>query len=600
MTTQSDMMRETTYEGNFLLQVASTSIRVHLNNSGNTDDISGNDKGKEEDDESLIFIQERGHQRHNIKDIAATEHNATTNASQHQDETPHHQEQYLKHEDETPHHQEHHVKHAQAAPAKKAPEHHTDDHQKHQKHEAPKGEHPGPTHGEHHDHVHGGAHGGHKMDPTDVAIAATLSCTILFIMGLFYLLNHPREQMRRYAYETVNATISIFSGILLFQGCHDVLETYVTRDMHLGFQFLANLLHMLIWLTVMQLTLALFAGILGPNIHKPRSFTSMMLNIKCWGVLLSHITGFASLNAWGTLQQARFFQTRSMVIEFLVVPVAAVFLMITEKITKSIRLWVALRDDQKQDRYEAAWDEETQEAENEVMGFTVSFLVIQVFRGVISGVMPTPDGEELSRTVSRHNTVQVLQLLGVAVVCVLSIIVVMHGKMHRGWTGRFFLSMVTATCMGFAWSIFFASMWYLGQFPFLANSIILLSVVQAVSLSVASFITIFILDWLAEKDWTVEEVDKDIEKIIVGIGMLVGFSWEQCFHHATHAVSHSMHMAATGKLMLSIVCLVIIVPAWRFYMLPMVIHEGWRFGFVPNEANMQKAMDHLKVHSFED
>lgn len=138
-------------------------------------------------------------------------------------------------------------------------------------------------------------------------------------------------------------------------------------------------------------------------------------------------------------------------------------------------------------------------------------------------------------------------------------------------------------------------MWYLGQFPFLASSIVLLSVVQAVVLSVLSFAMIFALDWLEAQDWTGEEADKDIASIIGGIGMLVGFSWEQCFHHATHVISHEVHMPAVGKLLLSILCLIIIIPAWRFYMLPMVIHEGWRFGFVPEETVVQQALDHLKA-----
>jgi len=229
------------------------------------------------------------------------------------------------------------------------------------------------------------------------------------------------------------------------------------------------------------------------------------------------------------------------------------------------------------------------------MGFTVAFLTVVSFRGFISGRIPSVSGVELESTVSTHSILEVCELFGVAVLCIILIIVVMHGKMTRGWDGRLFLSMVTATCMGFAWCIFFASFWYLGTFPLLAESLVLLSVAQAVGLSVLSFVTIFALDWLGEMDWTGEEVDKDIAQIIGGLGMLVGFSWEQCFHHATHVVSHHVHMPAMGKLFLSITCLLIIVPAWRFYMLPMVIHEGWRFGFVAEETACRKALEHLKA-----
>merc|ERR1719350_904301 len=38
------------------------------------------------------------------------------------------------------------------------------------------------------------------------------------------------------------------------------------------------------------------------------------------------------------------------------------------------------------------------------------------------------------------------------------------------------------------------------------------------------------------------------------------------------------------KLPLSILCALLVVPAWRLYMLPMIVHEGWRFGFVASHA----------------
>lgn len=450
--------------------------------------------------------------------------------------------------------------------------------------------HPTQGHAPGHEQDHG------AYDSMSVAISATLIGAILSVMAMFYLLNHSDADIRRYSYEILNSTISIFSGILLFQGIHGVLETYVLERLTLGWKFLANLLHMLCWLSILQLTLASFAGILGPKIYKPKSKKKAKMNVQCWSVLLAHITGFASLNAWGTLQQSAFFKGKPGM-EIMILPIAVCFLRVAERITYAIREWVSLRGDGHKDKYERMWDESVEDAENDVMGFTVSFLIVQAARGYIYGSLPSASGEELESTVSTHDSSQVMKLLGVGLLFVVLVVIEMHGKLTRGWKGRFFVAMLTATCMGFAWAVFFASLWFLGCFPLLASNIVLLSVVQAVGLSILSFATIFGLDWLADQDWTGEEFDDDIVLIIGGIGFLVGFAWEQCFHHATHSLSHHVHMHAGGTLLLSILCLIIILPAWRLYILPMVIEQGWRFGFVPDELTVKHALDHIKVVS---
>jgi hypothetical protein len=68
--------------------------------------------------------------------------------------------------------------------------------------------------------------------------------------------------------------------------------------------------------------------------------------------------------------------------------------------------------------------------------------------------------------------------------------------------------------------------------------------------------------------------------VIKGTGIFIGFAWEQCFDVALESLSTVMVAPHVSKMLLAVGCAVIIVPAWRWWILPMVISEGWRFGFV--------------------
>lgn len=76
------------------------------------------------------------------------------------------------------------------------------------------------------------------------------------------------------------------------------------------------------------------------------------------------------------------------------------------------------------------------------------------------------------------------------------------------------------------------------------------------------------------------KADFAIRQIIGVMGMLIGFAWEQTFDASEAALSTIMPAPHLSKLGLAVLSVGILIPAWRYYLLPMSEAHGWKFGFV--------------------
>eukprot|EP00928_Gymnodinium_smaydae_P071663 TRINITY_DN55199_c0_g1_i1.p1 TRINITY_DN55199_c0_g1~~TRINITY_DN55199_c0_g1_i1.p1 ORF type:complete len:585 (-),score=144.49 TRINITY_DN55199_c0_g1_i1:105-1859(-) len=465
-----------------------------------------------------------------------------------------------------------------------------------------------------------------------VAIAATLMGSISFQMSLYYFTNFPDADVKKYSWEVISSTISIFCAVLLFQSFQDII-TVLVNDRSIWVKLGVGLVHMFFWYAMLQVTLAIIAGV-----HSSREVDEkrMELDMKCWAVLLAHMTGFAAINFWGEVQHLAAFAWCPLA-TFLVVPLAFGAQMMLQRLTDATREWVSLQDNNQKDHNEEVWDEHAEESEDDVLGLSLSFLMTQSFRYLISGVFPSSNGEEEGRTLFEHGWVQPIWLSLVAacfaVLCAVAIFKITpmveesptsvrrqssHSTSASGpriqmtrsrvfWAHllpsredvaeRFRDAVLVTGSMGYAWCAFFAAKWFLANIRPLQDDQMLLGVVLALFISFASFTLIVFLDWLADKDWTPEKVDCTIKQLIGAIGILVGFAWEQCFDGAVEALASVEPVPAYRhllKMALALFCVAIIVPAWRLYMLPMVIREGWRFGFVVDHELMADVVKHLK------
>eukprot|EP00434_Breviolum_minutum_P015083 symbB.v1.2.013299.t1/scaffold937.1/size150259/5 len=119
--------------------------------------------------------------------------------------------------------------------------------------------------------------------------------------------------------------------------------------------------------------------------------------MRCWAMLLAHMSGFAAINAGAKLQALEIFSS-SPWMAILPAMINQVVLQIFFKLSSLARgkRMQECIDKEKVSGYKKVklCHEAVVEAENDVSSLSLSFLGVQVMRFIISGVMPNEEGEE--------------------------------------------------------------------------------------------------------------------------------------------------------------------------------------------------------------
>lgn len=410
-----------------------------------------------------------------------------------------------------------------------------------------------------------------QPDKVGIAVSVMLLGSISFMMSLFYLVNHPDQDMKMYSWQVISQTISIFCAVLLFQGVNGLVEDYILDGHGHIFVFVVSALHMILWFMALQFVLAVASGAVGPA---PDSLEEVELQLKCWAVLFAHLTGFSAINAWGSLQHVTWFSS-SPLSAFLAVPIGGVGLSGLYYLTNTIRERISASDDGEVDAFEEKWDEEAEEAENDIAGLSLSFLTVQCLRFQIGGVLPNVEGVEPVAEAWTHPSSQVwlLTSAGIAFAAITVALVMGYQFISNMEYLERALRIAQNFCsMGFAWCLFYGAKWGLSAAGFTQEET-LLRVCLAMFLSLLSFAIIFVLDKIADMDATGAAADEAIRTIIEALGILVGFSWEQSFDVAVDSITQQITVmpASVTKLLMSLCLVAIVLPAWRIYILQSVL-----------------------------
>merc|ERR1711953_571320 len=98
----------------------------------------------------------------------------------------------------------------------------------------------------------------------------------------------------------------------------------------------------------------------------------------------------------------------------------------------------------------------------------------------------------------------------------------------------------------------------------------LYAVYLAVILTAISLGCIWLIEWFAELDCTGAAADKSLKNIIFAISISIGFSWEKCFDIAVTSIAKSTKDPAVCKVLLAVTLAALVIPAWRWFILPQV------------------------------
>jgi len=258
------------------------------------------------------------------------------------------------------------------------------------------------------------------------------------------------------------------------------------------------------------------------------------------------------------------------------------------------------------------WNEKTEETENDSLALTLSFMIVQALRVLVSGVMPDPEGLEerhgpagtgpLKTTHSMSEFAQ-LVLLGFMVFAAvmawkdwpaLAVIKDPIEDLYEG-LGMNFERMTEVVAdtgsMVLAWTFFFATYWFLDS---INQSVCQTSgsgsincgsggmtggVLLAMCITVFSYSTMFLVrrtalhidDFAFSSHHQYKTAHDIILSIMKAEGLLIGFGWEKAFDKAVEDLSGEAKFPGLTRLVLSSWVFAVVGFIWMKYILPTVM-----------------------------
>lgn len=435
---------------------------------------------------------------------------------------------------------------------------------------------------------------------TEIAVAIMLLGSVAFNMTLFYLVNSPDPDIKRYSWDVISATISIFTAILVFSGVQGVWTELVK-------EYIIDPLRLV---EAKQLYIAtasawLHAGIWFVTLHFAVRATVRMFasteevkeqQLKCWATLFGNTAGYACVRASVSMQEFDSLKHRHLAAFLVPFTFTASVMFVLFRVSEWVRF--KLSPNFGYDEETKAWDKYSEESENDMAGLALSAtLVWSVILALSGKPAEAVDARPPSCCIGLFITGGVCLVLTVVATFSLASGCLSCGRqtLHpefeatyesapglddwRTYCRRWCFILQSTCAMSFAYAWMFLGRYQLANMvsdynlPIRRDSDVE-RVFQAILTSFSAFLFIFVLDRIEDMDETGDVADKAIRNVIQALAILVGLSWENAFNGGLEALAE--HATGTWgplalRLAMGLGIGLAIVPAWRLYILKKVI-----------------------------
>ncbi|CAJ1378470.1 unnamed protein product [Effrenium voratum] len=491
----------------------------------------------------------------------------------------------------------------------------------------------------------------HHLTQADSEVAYMLLGAVILVVSLFYLVNWNDDDIRYYAMNIISMTMSIFSAVLMYQGINDQIGRF-SANLTLYHRILIQFAQCCFYVLVMQVLIGSISGIFFvelmwgskepdfdredwliadglradycnaltdeevKHIRNPAAMKSVWIDtygvevpvsktkddlqlakrrMRCWAMLLAHMSGFAAINSGAQLQELEVFRTNA----FMAITPAFVnqallqllFLSFAKLRTKPMTDAMTKHKDSGGARKVVLCHETVIEAENDVSSLSMSYLLVQGLRFAVSGVMPNAEGMEEPPVIHSWSVIGIFFACSI-VAAIASIVIALKcggGEEEEdpaevkeieqipevSFGVRMAQVLSNSLAMVFAWILFFGSRWISLKLDIFDNESMIGQVILALILSFFCGIAVFMLDrvddYQKENHGSAEEAAKAIRIIIQAIAILIGFSWEHSFEEGVAAVASTANHKRLCKFFLGCFVCFFLVPAWRRHILMKVL-----------------------------
>jgi len=391
-----------------------------------------------------------------------------------------------------------------------------------------------------------------------LGFAQCLFGAVIFIMALFYLVNHRSKDVSYFTWQTVSITIAIFCAVVTYSVVRDITHSVVGART-IGEKAFWNLELFLTLYILLQVSLYFLKRVSGGRYLLPV------------GTIFAHITAFAAMHGFAQIQMMAPYNS-SPLWALVVVGMNAVVQIVLTEVSAWVRVRVALMGDRVIDEDEAHWIEEVKESESDFFSLSVGFLLMQVLRYQISGELQPYEPLEAPHGITWGMT---FSLLACAILLGLAMPLTMFAMARNNRWAKLVHQTITMT---FAMCVLYWADWQVYMMGFQGVRIAG-CMLTALLLTVLTIFNIFVIDAIHKYivDHHVNNMDgkKVMESMVLAFGVLVGLGWEKAFdigmealhedwkQYLSDSLSHVLSYVLSTILILSIV-----VPAWMFHMLP--------------------------------